>query len=195
LSDDSLYIDKQLFNRVAEGDEAAFKELYQKYAPQLWPFLMKLTKSEDASDELIQEVFIRVWINRDQLDNIDNPRAWLYRIASNQAHNWFNKNILERKAAVKHQQNTPEDATIDTNLHLRQMMMAVNTAVSELPQQRRTIYRMNRDRGMKAAEIAQELNISVFTVKNTLAASVKFIRQRLEEQGYFTLLLIIFFTI
>lgn len=195
MSDDSLYIDKQLFNRVAEGDEVAFKELYQKYARQLWPFLMKLTKSEDASDELIQEVFIRVWINRDQLDNIDNPRAWLYKIASNQAHNWFNKNILERKAAVKHQQNTPEDATIDTNLHLRQMMMAVNTAVSELPQQRRTIYRMNRDRGMKASEIAQELNISVFTVKNTLAASVKFIRQRLEEQGYFTLLLIIFFTI
>lgn len=189
MSEEHLYIDKQLFNQVAEGDEAAFKELYQRYARLLWPFLMKLTKSEDAADELIQEVFIRVWVSRDQLGGVERPRPWLYKIASNQAHNWFNKNILEKRAAIKHQQNTPaQEITLEAGLHLREMMTVINAAVSQLPPQRRIIYRMNRERGMKAAEIATELNVSVSTVKNTLAASLKFIREKLEERGYLALL-------
>ena len=184
MNGDQSDIDKQLFSQVAEGDDLAFRELYHRYARLLFPFLLKLTKSDHTTDELIQEVFLRVWVNRDQLSEIDNPKAWLYKIAGNQAHNWFNRNILEKKAVLRRQYDIQNQQSPDSDLHFREIVRAIQTAVEQLPSQRRVIYRMNREQGMRAADIASQLNISVSTVKNTLAAALRSIREQLEALGY-----------
>ncbi len=159
----------------------------------LAPFLVKLTGSDTFADDIIQESFLRVWLYRDKLPEVEYPRAWIYRIVANQSHNWINRNIAARKAIHRHQEGQPltEDPT-ESGLYVREMLAVIQQAVTELPAQRRTIYRMNREQSMKVTEIAEELHLSIHTVKNTLAAALRSIRKKLEERGYLLLFIILF---
>jgi RNA polymerase sigma-70 factor (ECF subfamily) len=185
LSYNQAFDEKGLFLRIAEGDEEAFRTLYHQYGRMLLPFLLKLTHSPDMADEIIQEVFLRIWLNRDKLQAVTYPRAYIYKMASNQVHNWINKNLLSQKAIHRHITQFPEaENPVEKNLEVQEMLAVLRQAVEELPAQRRLIYVMNREKGMKAAEIADALQLSVHTVKNTLAAALKQIRERLAQKGY-----------
>ena len=184
--------EKELFLQVAEGDENAFRALYQLYGKLLFPFLVRLTGSGDTADEIIQEVFLRVWFSRDKLPEVDFPRAYLFRIASNRAHEWLKKD--SQMVQVDLQQLDGQAAQPDmaeAALTLKAMKIVVKQAIAELPPQRMHIYRLSREQGMKPARIATELNLSVSTVKNTLVVATKFIRERLEQAGYVTGILLI----
>ena len=68
---------------IAEGDESAFTDLFNHYYPALRPFIWKFTGSQTDSEEILQETFIRIWLNRDKLPEIDNMRNWIFTIAAN----------------------------------------------------------------------------------------------------------------
>jgi len=186
--------EKDLFLRIAEGDEAAFRELYRLYGRLLFPFLLKLTDSRDITDELIQEVFLRVWLYRHTLPTIDHPRAWIFQIGSNQAYTWLQKNMRAAKAMRLHQdaQPTVTDSPVEVSLTVNDIRNLVKQAIDELPPQRKRIYLLQREHGMKPAEIASQLGISVSTVKNTLLVAAKAIREKVEKAGYLPYWLILF---
>jgi len=184
--------EKALFLHIAEGDESAFRELYQLYGKLLFPFLVRLTGSEDMADEIIQEVFLRVWFSRDKLPDVAFPRAYIFRIASNRAHEWLKKNSLIVQVDLQQLDEQPAQPELaEAALTLKAMKMVVKQAIAELPPQRLHIYRLSREQGMKPSQIAAELNLSVSTVKNTLVVATKFIRERLEQAGYVTGILLI----
>jgi RNA polymerase sigma-70 factor (ECF subfamily) len=185
--------EKALLLRIAEGDESAFRELYQLYGKLLFPFLVRLTGSEDIADEIIQEVFLRVWFSRDRLPAVDYPRAYIFRIASNRAYDWLKRNSqLPVQVHLLQPAEEPIQPEIaEAVLELKAMELVVKQAIAELPPQRMHIYRLSREQGMKPAQIAAELNLSVSTVKNTLVAAVRSIRERLEQAGYLTGILLI----
>src|SRR6476660_2438830 len=81
--------DKLLFQRIAEGDEQAFRTLFYQYVPIVRSVVSKLTKDEQAHEELMQEVFLRIWLSRDQLPDIENPRAWILQIVHTRTFNWL----------------------------------------------------------------------------------------------------------
>ncbi|SDG27717.1 RNA polymerase sigma factor [Chitinophaga filiformis] len=186
MSTDSQHInEKALFLRIAEGEESAFRELYRLYGRLLFPFLIKLTASQDTADEIIQEVFLRVWLYRHTLPTIDHPRAWIFKIASNQAYTWLQKNMRATQAIRLHQDEQPTaDNPVEVNLTVNDIRALVQQAIAELPPQRRRIYLLQREHGLKPAEIASELGISVSTVKNTLLVATKAIREKVEKGGY-----------
>lgn len=192
-----LYEDKELFGRIAAGDEAAFSDLYYSYLPRLEPFVHEITKSETATAELIQDTFLRIWLNRDKLPGIDNPRAWIYKVASHLCFNHLERKTVEHRvlADLAYTAVTSAAAAASPNaghatpdhlpeLTLRELQGIVNEAIQKLPVQRRRIYELSRRQGLSIDQIALELDISPNTVKNTLVSALAFIRRQLEGSGY-----------
>ncbi|GEP96875.1 RNA polymerase sigma factor [Chitinophaga cymbidii] len=172
--------------QIAEGDEIAFSELFRFYYPRLLHFLGRFDQSSANVDEAIQETFIRVWMARDQLPSIDNFRAWLFTIASREAIALIRKHLLTQKTSevfLKNQPSTGPETPADI-AQTGEIRRLVEEAVARMPPARRRIYRMSREEGLKPAEIASRLNLSVNTVKNTLVTALHDIRKFLSAHGH-----------
>lgn len=183
--------EKQLFLQVAAGDERAFDALFNTFLPKLYPFIIKFIKSEPAAQEIVQETFIRVWLSRDKLSEIDNPGGWLYKVASNECYSYLRKSILNNKFsnAISFEPD-PVNTTVE-NVALKELNRIIGEAIDKLPAQRKKIYRLSRDEGKSIPEIASLLNISPNTVKNALVSALKFIREYLVKYGVVFLLLLL----
>lgn len=177
--------DQELFLQISEGDEQAFVILFNRYVPQLQAYASKLTKSEPIAEELIQEIFLRIWLKRDTLTEVDNPRGWLFRVAANECYSYLRREIVKEKALKTISANLSEGVdSINEHLQLKELKTLIHEAVDQMPPQRKLIYQMSRDRHMKISEIADELKLSVHTVKNVLVTAIKSIRAFLEQREH-----------
>lgn len=171
--------EKELFQKIAEGDELAFKQLYLRYLPRLRPYLVDMIKSAAAADDIIQEAFIRIWLNRDKLSAVEHPASWIFRVAANECYKALRRTAYDMKMAGSLEQGHFEEQDIQ----YEQTHRYVNEAIAQLTPQRKKIYEMSRLEGKKPAQIASELNLSVSTVKNTLSATLELIRAHLTDKG------------
>lgn len=179
------YSENELLQRIAEGDEKAFADLLRNIVPYLEGMLLKVVKQEHAVKEIMQETFVRIWLNREKLPSLEKPMPWIKRVALNEAFTWLNKNATRAKIL----NDLPADAgmpdTVFEQLMLKETQAILQQAISELPPQRKRIYLMSRGQGMKPAQIARELQLSEGYVKNVLTAALDFLRQRLLRAGRF----------
>ncbi|MET3876310.1 sigma-70 family RNA polymerase sigma factor [Chitinophaga sp. OAE865] len=181
---DSTYIDKSLFQRISEGDEAAFGILFNTSLITLEPFIRKMVKSPESAKEVIQATFLRVWLSRDKLTDIDHPRAWLYKVAANECYTYLKKEATEYRLRGTVATAETETDTATRRLTLKELHAIIEEAVMSLSPQRRRIYQMSRNQGMKIPEIATELDLSPSSVKNALVFSLKAIREHLRRNGH-----------
>jgi RNA polymerase sigma-70 factor (ECF subfamily) len=189
----SSHIENDLFIRISEGDEAAFTFCYAEYGKMLRPFLIKLIGTRDGAEEIIQEVFLKVWLHRDRLAEVENPKSWLFRVAANTSRNWLKKKMtIEQHLRTQQRQPEAVDELMAEKLDLRSVTHLIQQTIHSFPPQRKLIYRLSREEGLKPAEIAQRLDLSVSTVKNALLSALKTIRERIEEAGLLGALLFLF---
>lgn len=181
--------EKLLFARIAEGDEAAFRALFQQYMPRIYPLILQVTKSGPVAEDILQETFLRLWMHRDQLTAIQNPRAWILRIAYFRSFTYLRDQSIHTKAL--NQLPTPGINPNDTEgqMAFKQAEAVIRQAVRDLPRQQQRAYRLSRENGLKTGEIAQEMGLSEQSVKNTLVRALKYIREALEKAGYALLVL------
>lgn len=163
------------------GNENSFAELYEQYARKLFPFLIRLTNSNNAADDIIQDTFLSVWLNRHQLPEILNFQQWIYRIAANKASTWIARGKLIARTELAAVNHSDEDATIRQVLY-NDTARLIHKAVKELSPQRRRIYELYRE-GMDYNEIALVLKISPSTVRTAVSISLDHIRKHLEQAG------------
>jgi len=187
----SSYIENELFIRIAEGDEAAFTLCYAEYGRMLMPFLIRLVGTRDSAEEIIQEVFLKVWLHRDRLTAVENPKSWLFRVAANTGRNWLKKKMMIEQHLQAQQQEASRDLVAES-LDLRSVADLVQATIQSFPPQRKLIYQLSREEGLKPAEIADRLQLSVSTVKNTLLSALKTIREKIEEAGLLGTILFFF---
>ncbi len=191
---DRSHTDKALFRQIAEGDEAAFRELFHAYVPQLEPLVMHLTKTASVTEDIIQETFLRVWLNRDKLADIENPRSWLLRIVFYQSFSWLRKQAVHHKAinALSHSREEGEGrSSTEEAVAFTAMLRVVGEAVQQLPTQAKRIYLLSREKGLRIPEIAEQLHLSPNTVKNSLVRSLQAIRKHMEAAGHWLPLLVL----
>lgn len=177
--------EKDLLLKIADGDESAFAELFHFYNARLHLHVASLVRSTAIAEEIIQETFLRVWLNRDQLPDIEYPRAWIFSIASNICFNHLRQQVRQEKH-LRVLAGTTADShdELPVLTELKEIRTAIHDAVDHLSGQRRLIWQLYRDQGLKQAEIASQLNISVSTVKNTIAQSLDFIRKHMRDKGF-----------
>lgn len=197
MSNPLFNIEKELFCSIAENDENAFRQLFHLCYPQLYPQILKITKSVSVSEDILQDTFLKIWLNRDKLHEIENPKAWIFRIAYFQAFTFLRKNTIHQNAVEKisilvksdKQYNNVEESIAFTNLQT-----SVKKAIQCLPKQQKKIYQLSRETGLKNKEIATQLNLSEQSVKNTLVRALKFIRAEIEKDGHIIFILLILIT-
>ncbi|NLR58662.1 RNA polymerase sigma-70 factor [Chitinophaga polysaccharea] len=173
--------DRKLFSAIAHGDEAAFRLLYHRYNALLIGSVKKLLKSDTTAEEVMQEVFLKVWLLRDTLADIENPGGWLYTLASNRS-----LSVLRQHAREKNRQDDiiadiPDQDDFSAGIYAKELQGLIKTAVEKLPASRREVFMMNTQEGKSRREIAEALDISENTVKNQLVTARKFIREYLEK--------------
>ncbi|WP_164714267.1 sigma-70 family RNA polymerase sigma factor [Chitinophaga rhizosphaerae] len=176
-----------LLLRIADGDEQAFSSFFFAWAPQLSAIAMKILKNEYARQEVVQEVFIKVWLHRDKLGAVENMGAWLRKITVNQSLLALQRHVAEDKRleVIQLWRDSQENAS---HLELKEIQRLVNQAINSLSPQRKTIYRMNRVEGKTTLQIAGELQLSHGYVRNALSAALAVIRERLTESGWLLLI-------
>lgn len=170
--------------------EIAFKQLYDRYKNRIYGYALTITHSTHAAEEITQELFIKLWTNRESLDNIDNIEHYIFTMARNRTLNYLRKAandaqlLAHLRGAMVFANNEVEDYVI-----IDDYKAIVEKAINQLSPQRRMVFRLSRYEGLKMEEIAQQLHLSRNTVKNHLAAALRFIRTYLARHGVTFLLL------
>lgn len=174
-----LMDEKDLLKRISQGDEAAFTEIFHYYGRRIWLFVTQKTKSETIADEIVQEVFLKLWQKKDTVTEIDNFSSFVYTIATNKTYDYFRKVARDSRKLEGLWRQLQEVAacnTVEETIDFHESMEIINEAIDQLPPQRKKIYLLNRMEGLSYEEIARELDISKNTVSNQLVEATKFIR-------------------
>ena len=182
----SILEEKDLFSRIAGGDEAAFTEIFHYYTPQIEPVITRMTGSAAVARDLIQDIFLGIWLAREKLGAIESPPNWIFRIVYNKTYTWLeNRSVKERVHGQmeEKQLEAPVKNQTEEAVQFAETARLVRKAVSALAPQTKKIYLLSRESGLKPAEIAETLGLSVQTVKNTLTNSLHSIRDYLAREG------------
>lgn len=159
--------------RIRTGDEQAFAALFRRYYGCLHQFAGRMTRNSHAAEDIVQDVFVKLWTDRDKLTIRSNFRAYLYKAVYNKALN----HLRHKKIELCHSENAqlagsaPE--TPDEILHAGEFERAVNQAVAGLPEACREVFLLRKQDGLSYAEIAAVQGISVNTVKTQLSRALK----------------------
>lgn len=178
-----LYKKEHLFEQIANGNEQAFRQVFHDFNAKLYPFILKLTHSQTATEDIIQETFLRLWVHRLDVGNMSHPVSWLYTVASNLSLSWLRAQMAETKRL---RQIKTEDSAINEpveDISIKEIQRLVAKAVELLPPKRQLIYRLSREEGLNHKEIAEKLQVSPNTIKNQLVCALKFIKDYLHRTG------------
>jgi len=165
-----------LQTRIARfDDQQAYKELFTSLYTPLFQFAKTLVKAKEPAEEIISDVFIKVWEKRKDLEKIDNLKLYLYVSTRNHAYNYLDKQ--KRTAAI----NPLEDLQVEfTSVYFdpeqllitADMLSRIQNAVDQLPPKCKMIFKLAKEDGLRHREVAEILNISIKTVENQLAIAL-----------------------
>ena len=175
--------DGELLRRLRAGDERALEIVFRAHYSGMASFVQRFVRSPDVAEELVQDLFLKLWTKREQLSEIETFRTYLYRAARNQALNWLRRQKLERRWQDEHageeEAITTETADEDASEH--EGAAAVRSAIDRLPPRCREVFLLSRDGGLTYAEIARTLDISVKTVETQMGRALKSLRVALQR--------------
>lgn len=191
----------ELITRVKAGDRDAFNELYGIY----WASLVNyagLIVDDEAAEDVVQDVFVRVWTQRSKLHDTDSLRSYLLRAVYNTALNTLKKRSHDTDyrtyAARQIEQSCyrhydPDNSEIIRKLYSKELAAAIDEAIDTLPPKCREVFRLSHIDGLTDREIGARLGISLSTVENHIYHALKRLRQKLSDYKFLILLTVYIF--
>jgi RNA polymerase sigma-70 factor, ECF subfamily len=169
--------------RLFDADQRAFDALFQEHYEPLCRFAYSLLDSVELAEEVVADVFIKIWKNKDNLHIQTSVKAYLMASVRNRSIDYLRKRLrhqTESEDEIKDVASTytsPEEHTISCEL-----LQIIESAIDCLPPQGRIIFRMSRDQGLRYQEIADQMQISIKTVETHMVRSLKFLREALGKK-------------
>jgi RNA polymerase sigma-70 factor (ECF subfamily) len=183
LSFKNDHITQELLIRLKNGDILAFDELYRWYSHKLFSFVFRILKDENDSDDIVQEVFLKIWELREKLGDYRLLNSFIFTIAYNNSISLIRKRISSTKyigylrdLSVKQTQGD-----LITEIELIELNKQVENLISNLPERQKQVFLLHREKGLTYPEIAEELRISKNTVENHMVKALKYLRQNLNN--------------
>lgn len=155
----------ELLAQVANGNEKAFEWLVNRFSDILGAYIFRLTHSREITEEIVQDVFLKIWNARQMLPGVGNFHAWLYVVSKNQAISALRKAIRERagKELITHNLWDQDDNSWED-----EKLSAIEKAIAQLPPQQKKVFTLSRHDGLSYKEIAEQMHLSTETVKKYL---------------------------
>ncbi len=176
--------DEKLVSALKNEDHYAFDELFQKYGPALFKFIVSVVKETYLAEEAVQEVFLKIWEKRKDLNPALPFKSYLFTIALNIAKKFYRKKLQEEKYLQDISLEIHSDHTSDFEfVEYKNLLEYVDQMINKLPTSRREIFILSKKNGLKNQEIAKLLNISEQTVKNQLVTAMKFLREEMAKSN------------
>lgn len=178
------YDETTLLKFVAIGDEQAFTEFYNRYWRKVYSFLIRMTKSHEIAEELLCDIFTKLWTGRELIGEIHNMDAFLSKVAYNKAINFLRLAAPQRKlqSIIASQMANQQAAQADEKLLDDEAQQMLHDAIRQLSPQRKLVFTLSREQGLTHEQIAQQLNLSAHTVKTTMSKALRSIRSFLSKR-------------
>ena len=189
MSHTGQYNDEELMEEIKAGNMLAFDELYRKYSRRLHKFSYSMLKSTEDAENIIQDVFLNLWLNRDKVDKSSSVRYYIFTIAYNSAISVIRKRIKDSNYIdyVKTLKDMVQES-VDLQVEYRELDEKLNKIIETLPARQKEVYLLSRVEGLKYSEIAERLDISLNTVENHLSRALNHIRRRLGNYSFLAVL-------
>lgn len=184
-------IDSQLVTLLKQGDADAFEKVFYGFSDRLYYFAMRYLRSQHDAEEIVQDVFVKLWENRENLNENLSFSGYLFTIARNTIFNQNRKKVNEQ-AYHEYVRGFLENTTSKTedDLIYSDIKSMIDKVVDELPPQRKLIYKLSRESGLSYREIAEQLNLSERTVEAHIRLALKTLTQVIDNNFILPIMLI-----
>lgn len=171
--------EQYLLEELSRGNQEAFQKIFEQYYAKIHYFINGIIKSDDEAEDLCQEVFVKIWINRANFVDVRNLGVYLYVLSRNLTYNYLeskqtSQSRMEEQPFDEEDSHSPLD-----DLVAKDMQLLIDMVVEGMPSQRKIIYKLSREEGFSNAEIAERLQISKKTVENHLTLALRELRNAL----------------
>lgn len=173
----TLHNEKELLKLVSGGDENAFATVFDYYRNKIYAVVLKLTQSTTVAEEIVEDVFLKIWLRRATLNEIENFSAYLFTIARNETYKILKQIAKNYKIVLLSENNeslvynNAEDYLVD-----KELTSLLQKAIDRLPHQQKQVYKLMKEKDFKRGEVAELLHLQPETVKFHLAQAMKNIR-------------------
>jgi RNA polymerase sigma-70 factor (family 1) len=187
----STYNEPEVLRLTASGDETAFKSLFHQYWDNIYGVALVLTRSETMAEDMVQEIFFKLWQKRAELPQVNSFKNWLFILARNHIFSELRKGSTYTAYSDEILRYTRDSAlSPEQALLKKESEELIREALDRLPGQQLAVYLLSRDQGLSHEEIALRLGISKNTVRNHMVRALRSIRAFLQDRSGGLLLLI-----
>ncbi len=171
--------DNVLAQQIKKGNQLAFAALYDRYNRSLYALAYRYLKSRDLSEDVVQQIFVNLWINRDQINEELNIKSFIFTSLKNSTLNTLrnNQRAIEKNYELLINQENYDSTEMEEEAS-HEMVDLINKVVDTLSPQRKLIFKLKIEEGLSNSEIAQKLNLSVNTVKFQYSQILKILREK-----------------
>ena len=180
--------DIKLIEKVRKGDVEAFDHIFNKYGDRLFGFALSYLKSREETEELVQNVFLKIWENKSNLKKESSLKSYLFTIAYHEMCQIFRKKQIHEKFLTDSRSADDSTVNLDEQMEYKATLEQVEKLIGKLPEKQRIIFEKSRKEGKSTKEIAREMNLAPGTVDNQISAALKFLRKHVAESNFAMLL-------
>ncbi|PLX08111.1 MAG: RNA polymerase sigma-70 factor [Marinilabiliales bacterium] len=174
--------EKYLMEGLKNGNKLIFEEVYRDYYVPLCYYCLRYVETLEDSEEIVQDLFVKIWEKRDSMEINTSLKAYLYRSVQNYALNFLSKKKTQERYMMIQSRQLNDDFGIEKNeLVEEELRVLLKHAILQLPEKRRRIFELSRFEGMKYSRIAEKLSISVKTVESQMTKALKYLRVVLKD--------------
>ncbi len=180
---ENLKANSELLRLLKDGNMVAFDTIYNQYCKRLFAFIIRYVKLEADAEEIVQEVFIKIWENRSKIDVYSSFESYLFTISYNSSISLLRKRVHEKKYLehVKSLQEVNVASELTNDLYFKELNSKLQSLLLELTLRQREIFLLSREEGLTHDEIAKKLGISANTVKNHIVSVLNFLKSNIDN--------------
>lgn len=173
----------ELLNLLKEGDMLAFDAIYERYCKRIFAFVVRYVKSETDAEEIVQEVFLKIWENKNKIDVYSSFESYIFTISYNSTISLLRKRVTEKKYIdyLKNLQVAENVFELTDEVYYAELNGQIQSLLSELTPRQKEIFLLSREEGLTHDEIAKKLGISSNTVKNHIVTTLNFLRTKIDN--------------
>ncbi len=188
-------ITQELLTRLKNGDILAFDHVYELYSHKLFSFVFKVLKNEAEVEDIVQEVFVKIWESRNKLEDYKLLNSYIFTIAYNNSIDLIRKRISNNKylEQLKNSGSINLTPTIISQIEFNELNSQVEKLIANLPDRQKQVYLLHKEEGLTYPEIAEQLGISKNTVENHMVKALKYLRQNLDNSLLINMLFVSLF--